>query len=131
MNRSAKIVGVALAGLLAVPAVRAAYTDSTYAGIAKRNVFQLVTPEIPRHPEPVRPLPEITLLGITTIFNDKRAAIKVRFPGPANVSAKEEYYFLAEGQRAAAIEILKIDERAGSVQLRNTGNAQSLAFKAR
>jgi hypothetical protein len=99
--------------------------------IQERNAFglrpapvQVATAEAPA------PLPKITLTGITTILENKRALLKVApaglKPGETN---KEISLILTEGQRDAEIEVLQIDEKSGSVKVNNSGTIMVLTFE--
>jgi len=100
-----------------------------YQGIVERNVFNLkpLPPAGPAEPPPA-PVPKITLTGITTILGNKRALMKVLEPPKPPQPAKEESYILTEGQRDGEIEVLAIDEQAGSVKVNNHGTVQELTF---
>lgn len=77
-----------------------------------------------RVPQPKPPaLPRITLTGITTILGNKRALITVAGPGKTSQS-----YMLTEGQGEDEIEVLRIDEKKGAVEVRNHGTIQTLSF---
>lgn len=120
-----------LAGLMlctqARAVVRHAPTD-TYTGIPERNIFGLKSPT-PQITEPVPPqLPKITLTGITTILGNKRALMLVQPPGN-QPGQKELSLILAEGQRQDDIEVLQIDEKAGSVKVNNSGTIMTLTFE--
>jgi len=75
-------------------------------------------------------LPKITLTGITTILGNKRALMKIL---PMSVkpgeTAKELSLILTEGQRESEIEVLQIDEKAGSVKVNNSGTLMTLTFE--
>jgi hypothetical protein len=121
------------AGVLAVDA-RAIVPDSTpghYQGITERNAFGLRPPPTQAPPtNPPAQLSKVTLTGITTILGNKRALMKVLptvlKPGEA---AKELSLILTEGQREDEIEVLQIDEKAGSVKLNNSGTVMTLTFE--
>ncbi len=102
---------------------------SPYRGIVERNVFNLRPPPPPpdNTPPPVPP-PKITLTGITTILGNKRALMKALEPPRPPEPAKEVSYILAEGQRDGDVEVIAIDERAGSVKVNNHGTIQELSF---
>jgi hypothetical protein len=103
----------------------------SYQGIPERNVFGLRPPssQPPSEPE-VAPLPKITLTGITTILDSKRALMKVAAANPKKADpAKELSLILSEGQREGDIEVLQIDEKAGSVKVRNSGTVMVLTFE--
>lgn len=102
-----------------------------YHVIPERNVFGLRPPPAqPNAAAPQAPLPKITLTGITTILGNKRALMKV---APSHVKpgepAKEESLILTEGQREGEVEVLQIDEHAGSVKVNNSGTVMTLTFE--
>jgi hypothetical protein len=110
--------------------VRFLVTDASghpYTGLAARNVFGLLPPQQPPDPRPP-PLPRITLVGITTILQDKRALLKVQFPAQPPEPGKEVSCILTLGQREGPIEVLAIDETAGSVRVNNSGTEMLLSF---
>jgi hypothetical protein len=78
---------------------------------------------------PSTPLPKILLKGITTIFGDKRALLKVQFPAKPPQPAKEQSYILTEGQRDGAIEILEINEKTARVKVDNCGTVMEITFE--
>lgn len=89
-----------------------------YQQIAEINIFRLKSPTIAAPDLPARPtLPRVVLAGMTTIIG-KRALLKVQFPANPPEPAVEKAYILAEGQRDGSIEVLEINEEAGSVKLR-------------
>ena len=103
-----------------------------YQSIIDRNVFSLKPPPPPADPaEANKPqVVKITLTGITTIFGDKRVLMKTA-PPPGKPGAgpkSEESYILTEGQREGDIEVISIDEKAGSVKVNNAGTIQTLTF---
>ena len=120
--------------LVAGPPLRAIVPDvsvSQYQGIPERNVFGLRPP--PPQASPTNTpaaLPKIILTGITTILDSKRALMKV---APANGKqvepGKELSLILTEGQREGDIEVLQIDEKAGSVKVNNSGTVMVLTFE--
>jgi len=100
--------------------------------IPQRNVFGLKEPAKVIVSDSPPQLPKIILTGITTILGRKLALLKVRPLGPAGVAAdasKEISLILTEGQREAEVEVLQIDERAGSVRVKNTGTIMTLTFE--
>lgn len=102
-----------------------------YQVIPERNVFGLRPPAAePTLTNQSAPLPKITLTGITTILRNKRALMKVLPSGlKPGAAAKEESLILTEGQREGEIEVLQIDERAGSVKVNNSGTMMTLTFE--
>lgn len=103
--------------------------SSPFGIIPERNVFRLrpVPPPEVAPPPPV-PLPEVMLKGITTMLGDRRALFSVKFPGTAAGSAKEEDYFLREGEKDGPIEVLKIDLEAEKVALDVSGMRMEVTF---
>jgi len=99
-----------------------------YTSIVARNVFGL-GPLVTQGPSPPpAPLPRISLVGITTILQDKRALLKVQFPAQPPEPAKEVSCILTLGQREGPIEVLAIDETTGSVRVNNYGTEMLLSF---
>ena len=102
-----------------------------YQSITERNVFGLRPP--PAQPSPTNPpaqLPRITLTGITTVLGNKRALMKVLpFGLKPGETAKELSLILTEGQRESEVEVLQIDEKAGSVKVNNSGTVMTLTFE--
>jgi hypothetical protein len=103
---------------------------SPYQGIVDRNVFGLKPPPNPEDSKPPPPPPpSIKLQGITTILGNKRALMKIMMPGRPGVKAEEQSFILAEGQRDGEIEVLEIDDKAGTVKVNNFGTITNLNFK--
>jgi hypothetical protein len=101
-----------------------------YRQIAQWNAFRLKPLQaVPVEPQPRPPLPRVTLTGITTILHDKRVLLKVQFPANPPEPAREQSYILKEGQRTEEIEILEVDERAGSVRISISGTAMLLTIE--
>lgn len=96
-------------------------------GIAGSNVFRLKAPQPP--PPPLQPVPlaRAKLVGITTL-GDKRALLKVYRPANPPEPAKEVSCILAVGQRDGPIEVLEIDEVAGTVKVKNSDAMMVLTF---
>ncbi len=132
MMRGVKTLGILLGGValgLGTQALVADAPDNPYQGIVERNVFNLKPPPRPEdNLPPAAPPPKITLTGITTILGNKRALMKVQEPPRPPQPAKEESYILTEGQRDGEVEVLAIDEQAGSVKVNNHGTVQELTF---
>jgi hypothetical protein len=119
---------VALGLSLGTPALVAETAGHPYLGIASSNVFRLKAPL--RTPPPVQPVPltKVKLVGITTL-GDRRALLKVYLPTIPPEPAKEVSYILAVGQRDGPIEVLDIDEVAGTVKVNNSGTVMVLTFE--
>ncbi|HWV98110.1 MAG TPA: hypothetical protein VNZ64_00325 [Candidatus Acidoferrum sp.] len=99
-----------------------AITDGPYAGIVARNVFALKPAPVAVPIEEVKPPPsKITLTGITTILGRKQALMKTPPPAgkPGEPPKGEQSYILGEGEREGDIEVLQIDEKAGTVKVKN------------
>lgn len=102
-----------------------------YDEIIARNAFALKPLPPPQDPSEVNKQPpvKIILTGITTIIG-KRALMET--PGPApkpgQAATPKLFYMLSEGEKQGDIEVLKIDERAGSVKLINAGQELTLTF---
>ncbi len=104
-----------------------------YQSIIDRNVFSLKPPPPPPDPsETAKPTAlKITLTGITTILGNKRVLMKTAAPPgkPGEPPKTEQSYILTEGQREGDIEVIEIDDKAGSVKVNNAGTIQTLTFE--
>jgi len=136
MKRGGKMLAC-MVGSLAIctvaRAVPAESSDNPYQSIIDRNVFSLKPPPPPPDPsEANKPQAlKITLTGITTIFGDKRVLMKTAAPPgkPGEAPKTEQSYILTVGQREGEIEVIDIDEKAGSVKVNNAGSVQTLTFE--
>ena len=127
MSDSGKKVICILSSIILCTEARAITDDSAnpYQGIVDRNVFGLKPPTIlPPVETKKTDLAPITLTGVTTILSSKRALFNLQPPGKPVQS-----FILAEGQREGDIEVLEIDEKAGSVKLNQSGTTVSLTFE--
>jgi hypothetical protein len=109
----------------------AAAAGNPYQGIVERNVFGLKAPPPPPDPEANKaPLPKITLTGIVTLGGAKRALLKVPPgpPKPGEPAKTEQGFILSVGERQGEIEVLEIDEKAGSVKVNYAGTVTNLTF---
>jgi hypothetical protein len=98
--------------------------ETPFHGIVERNVFGLKPPTPAETPAPPPPPPvKITLTGITTILGNKRALLSAQLP-----NKPQEFYMLTEGQRDDDIEVVEINEAAGTVKVNNHGVPQTLDF---
>jgi hypothetical protein len=102
-----------------------------YQAIPERNAFGLKPRPVVDSPPTSRPsIPKLILTGITTILGNKLVLMKAVPPGNAPGQAiKEESLMLTEGQRQGDIEVLNIDEKAGSVRVNNSGSIMTLTFE--
>jgi hypothetical protein len=110
----------------------AADNSSPYQGIVERNVFGLKPPPPPPDPESTKPPPpKIFLTGITTILGNKRALMKMTPPvTKPGEQPKEQAFTLAEGEREGGLEVLEIDEKAGTVKVNNYGTVATIDFES-
>jgi hypothetical protein len=131
-------VGKYLFGALAAVAfcssanvIGAASSGEPYGRIAERNLFGLHDAVPPQQPPPPPPaLPKVLLTGTTTIFGNKLALLKVQYPQkPGEQPQGEQSLILAEGQREGGVEVLQIDEKAGSIRVNNSGMEMTVAFE--
>jgi hypothetical protein len=104
--------------------------EHPYLGIVRSNVFGLTPIQIERVEQPSPPLPRVTLVGITTIFGDKRALFKLVSPGNGEPAIKEQSFILSEGRRDGPLEVLLIDETRATVRVKNSGKVMLLTFEA-
>lgn len=137
MKHGGKLLVCMMGGLAVCTTARAVPSDkeslsNPYQSIIDRNVFSLKPPPPPVDPaEAVKPTAlKITLTGITTIFGDKRVLMKAApTAGKPNEAKTEQSYILSQGQREGDLEVLEIDEKAGSVKVNNAGTIQTLTFE--
>ena len=132
MKRGRKLLICTLAGLAVGTTANAATSGtsgSPYEGIVVRNVFGLNKAPPPPDPEANKPPPpKIFLTGITTILGNKRALMKLTPPAKPGEPAKEQSFTLAEKQRDGELEVLEIDENAGTVKVNDYGTITTLSF---
>ena len=100
-----------------------------YLGIAGSNVFRLRLPQPPPPVPPPAPLARVKVVGVTTFPADKLALLKVYLPAIPPEPAKEVSCILTVGQREGPIEVLEIDEVAGSVKVNNSGTVIVLTLE--
>ena len=107
------------------------HSNNPYQAIADRNAFGLKPPPPPPEVEkPKTPPPKITLTGITTRNGKKTVFLKTPgTPGKPGEAAKEQYYAVTQGGPTDRdIELLDVDEKAGSVRLKYEGTEVPLNF---
>jgi hypothetical protein len=119
--------------LCATPTIQGQANTGPYTGIVDRNVFGLKPPPPPPSTEPPKPPPsKITLTGIMTILGRKQALMKTPPPTtpskPGDPPKTEQFYMLGEGQRDGEIEVVSIDEKTGTVIVKNAGTEETLNF---
>ncbi|HEX4342640.1 MAG TPA: hypothetical protein VH255_04575 [Verrucomicrobiae bacterium] len=125
MRRSQTVL-ICLLGLsLLAPAVRALADarPNQYDMISDRNVFKLKPLPPPIDPHAVQPDPpiKVTLTGITTILGDALALLEAQPQGKPKI-----FLTLAEGQRENDISVISIDQKAGTVTIKNQDLTQTL-----
>jgi len=114
---------------LGTTALVADTSGNPYLGIAGRNVFRLNPPQPPHTNLPPALLPKVKAVGITTILGDKLALLKVYLPAMPPEPAKEVTCILTVGQREGPVEVLEIDEKAGSAKVNNSGTVMVLTLE--
>src|SRR6266446_5843701 len=122
MKRSGKALVCMLGGFVLCTGGNAITADTSgnpYDAIVERNVFGLkpIPPVVPPEP-PKPPTPKMTLTGIMTLGGSKRALFKVQMPPKPPKPAGEESFILREGEREGDVEVVEIDEAAGSIKVK-------------
>jgi hypothetical protein len=99
-----------------------------YAVISERNVFHLNPPPPPPAPEepPKADLPEIKLSGFLKIGNTTHALFS---SSPKDKKDGPTYYDLVDGEKQGILEVVKIHEDKGEVEIINSGTAATLNLK--
>ncbi len=126
---------VCLLGVLVLGANTYAATATTkenpYAkAIVGRNAFSLNAAPLPTIVDPPRPPPpRITLQGVTTILGRRQVLFKTQMPAKPGEPAREMSCVLSEGERQGGIEVVAIDEKAGTVRFNNHDILQTLNLK--
>lgn len=114
---------LALAGCVSVSLANADL--GPYQKIIDKNPFDLKPPEPPKPPPPIatnEPV-NVTLTGIASIGAPKAFLVT------KNSKGESEYHTLAVGERASGVEVLGIDEKNGTVKVRNLGKEVVLNFQ--
>lgn len=102
-------------------------SSNPYSVIAERNVFRLVPPPPPPAPDVPKPdLPIIKLSGFLKVGSSTRALFS---SVPKDKKEGPTYYDLAEGQKQGILEVVKIHDDAGSVEIINSGTPATLTLK--
>lgn len=105
-------------------------SGNPYAAIADRNVFSLRAPPPPPTNEvAVTPPQKITLLGIVTAFGRKEVLFKTMASSKPPEAPKETSYSMGIGERQGEVDILEIDDVAGSVKVMNHNVPQTLTLE--
>ena len=110
-------------------------SSGPYQTIVDRNVFGLRPPPPPPDPAELnKPKPvNITLTGILAgkVFGGKKALMKTP-PAPSKPGEpppQEHSMVLGIGEADGDVQVLEIDEKAGSVKVKNAGEVVTLTFK--
>jgi hypothetical protein len=103
--------------------------ENPYSTIVLPNLFRLKSPKVDAVPAPLSVLPELKLLGVTTILAPKRAILKIRRSAIKGETASEETWIALEGQRKGAVEVIDIDEIAATVRVNNSGTEQIVTLE--
>ena len=72
--------------------------------------------------------PKVVLTGITTTLGKPQALLKVQLPPRPGQPLAEKAYILTEGQKDGDLEVLKINEQSGTVEVNNSGTRMTLNF---
>ena len=135
MMRTGKTLALALSSLTFSSGVLALTSDSPsgpYHGIVERNIFDIhAAPPPPKvDPEANRPPPpNVRLQGIVDILGRKQVLFKVQLPPKPPAPAKEESFILTVGERQGEIEVLNINPKAGTVQMKVYGVVTNLSLE--
>jgi hypothetical protein len=121
---------VALVGMQAEAIVS---DNGAFEAIPNRNVFGLKPPQQAIITNLPVALPKLILQGITTILGNKRVLLReepAAQAGPRMLPPTEaRSLILTEGQADGDVEVLQIDENAGSVMVKNSGTLMTLTFE--
>jgi hypothetical protein len=102
-------------------------SSNPYAVISERNVFHLnpIPPPPPAEPSKAD-LPVIKLSGFFKVGKKTRALFS---SAPKKKDETWTYFNLAEGEKEGVLEVVKIDEADGKVEVLNTGTPATLTLK--
>lgn len=110
--------------------IGAASSGEPYGQIVERNLFGLHDPVVVQPPTVQPILPKVILTGTTTILGNRMVFVKIQVPQkPGEQPQGEQSLMLAEGQRESGVEVLQIDEKAGSVRINNSGTEMTITFE--
>jgi hypothetical protein len=102
-------------------------SSNPYAVITERNVFHLnPIPPPPPAEAPKEDLPVIKLSGFFKVSKKTHALFS---SAPKKKDEAWTYYNLAEGEKEGVLEVVKIDEAEGKVEILNTGRPATLTLK--
>jgi hypothetical protein len=101
--------------------------SNPYAVIGQRNAFHLNPIPIPPPPEPPKvELPDIKLSGFLKTSNKMHVLFSYT---PKDKKAMPIYYDLVEGEKQGILEVVKIHEEDGEVDVRNSGTEMTLSLE--
>jgi hypothetical protein len=101
--------------------------SNPYDVITERNVFHLnPIPPPPPPPTPKVELPEIKLSGFLRIGKTTHALFSC---SPKDKKEEPIYYDLADGQKEGILEVVRIHEEEGEVEIINSGTPLTLSLK--
>jgi hypothetical protein len=108
-------------------AAQSAEDSNPYAIISERNVFHLNPPPPPAPVETKKEeLPEIKLSGFLRIGKTTHALFSCK---PKDNKDGPIYYDLADGEKQGILEVVKIHDDKGAVEIINSGTAATLTLK--
>jgi hypothetical protein len=134
MKQNEKVAICLASGLMLTAVAQAVTADAQgnpYQGVVERNVFALKPPPDPSMLKPVAPEPpKIIPQGIHSIFGRQQVFFKAMMPGSKpGEPPKETPMVLSVSQREGEIEVLSIDESAGTITFNNHGQIQTLSLE--
>jgi hypothetical protein len=102
--------------------------SNPYAVISERNVFHLnpIPPPEPAQEAPKVELPTIKLSGFLRIGKTTHALFSY---SPKDKKEEPIYYDLADGEKEGILEVVKIHEDRGEVEIINSGTPVTLSLK--
>src|SRR5947207_5105090 len=133
MRHGQKMLLSLICGAFLLEEAGAVTADNPFQSIVDRNVFGLKPPPPPATPPPPPPppLPPIALTGIMTGIGKKRALLEAVMPAKPPEQPKKSFYTLSEGEQEGDIKVLKIDDKAGAVEVNLLGTVTNLTFASR
>ncbi|MEK7707912.1 MAG: hypothetical protein AAB380_07950, partial [Verrucomicrobiota bacterium] len=134
MKRDRMMVFFLATGLVLGTSVRGVTTDgpgNPYQGVVVRNVFALKPAPDPAAVKPPEPEPpKIIPQGIMSVFGRQQVLFKTMMPGSKpGEPPRETAMVLSVGERAGEIEVVAIDENAGTITFNNHGKPQTLSLE--
>jgi hypothetical protein len=127
MKRAGRLLGCVLLAGSGLASALSQDASNPYSVISERNVFHLNPPPPP--PEPEKPKVDLPVIKLSGFF---KVGAKTRALFSSVSKNKEEgwiYYNLAEGEKDGILEVVKIDEAEGKVDILNSGTRATLTLK--